>query len=299
MKRWMVSVLALLGAAVQAQETFSLQQLAPGVYAVIDREGRAGANAGVVIGRDAIAVIDSLYQEAASRELLAAVRKLSALPIRYLVNTHHHIDHVAGNRLFSEAGATVIAQRQVAGWLHSENLRLLGGERITPAQRSRVEGLLAPQLGYETALRIELGGRQLLLRHRLGHTGGDTVVAVSDAPVLFMGDLLWRAAIPNLVDAQTQDWQQTLGNYAAMDEATRFVPGHGGVATPADVRDFADYLQQLRATVKEAGSDSERALAQLRLKFATLAYFKGLAAANVRDMQAELVGSKRVPTPSD
>jgi glyoxylase-like metal-dependent hydrolase (beta-lactamase superfamily II) len=299
MKRWLAGLLALLAAAAQAQEHFALQALAPGVYAAIDREGRAGANAGVVIGRDAIAVIDSLYQEAASRELLAAIRKLSALPIRYLVNTHHHIDHVAGNRLFAEAGATVIAQQQVAGWLYSENLRLLGGERITPAQRTQVEGLLAPQLGFETALRIELGGRQLLLRHRLGHTGGDTVVAVSDAPVLFMGDLLWRAAIPNLVDAQTQHWQQTLGSYAAMDDATRFVPGHGGVATPADVRDFADYLQQLRSTVREAGSDSERALTQLRLQFGAKAYFRGLAAANVRDMQAELTGTKRVPPPSD
>lgn len=300
MKRWLTAgMLALLTAAAQAQQSFALQELAPGVYAVVDREGRAGANAGVVIGRDAIAVIDSLYREAASRELLSAIRRLSPLPIRYLINTHHHIDHVAGNRLFSEAGATVIAQRQVAGWLHSENRRLLGGERTAPAQRSQVDGLLAPQLGFETALRIDLGGRQLLLRHRRGHTGGDTVVTVSDAPVLFMGDLLWRAAIPNLIDAQTSDWQQTLADYAAMDAATRFVPGHGGVATPQDVADFADYLQQLRSTVQEAGSDSERALSQLRLRFGTLAYFKGLAAANVRDMQAELAGTKRVPPPSD
>jgi len=290
---------ALLTGTAQAQESFTLQQLAPGVYALIDRGGRAGANAGVVIGRDAIAVIDSLYQPEASRELLARVRQLSPLPIRYLINTHHHIDHVGGNRLLADAGATVIAQRQVMGWLHGENLRLLGGERISDEQRARVDGLLPPQLGYEGTLRIDLGDRQLLLQHRLGHTGGDTVVTVSDAAVVFMGDLLWRAAIPNLVDARTEDWTQTLDAYATMDATTRFVPGHGGVATPADVRDFAAYLRQLRSTVQAAGSDSERALAQLRLQFGALAYFKGLAAANVRDMQSELAGTKRVPPRSD
>ena len=68
--------------------------------------------------------------------------------------------------------ATLVAQRLVAGWIHSENLRLLGGERISEAQRARVLALQAPGVGYEQQMVLELGGRQLWLRHALGHTGG-------------------------------------------------------------------------------------------------------------------------------
>lgn len=300
-------VLPLLLATLPAQAevpAFDLQPLAPGVYAAIDRGGSAGANAGVVIGAEAIAVVDSLYREDAARELLAAIRKLSPLPIRYVINTHHHIDHVGGNRVFAEAGATVIAQERVSGWVRPENLRLLGGDKIGEAARAQVEALKAPQLGYAQRLTVDLGGgRQLLLRHALGHTGGDTVVAVSDAPVLFMGDLLWRRSIPNLVDATPSDWVRTLRLEAQRPESTRYVPGHGQVATPQDVTDFADYLSELeRIVAASTGADDEaraaQALEALRARFGDWSYFKGLAPRNVRDMLAELQGRKRVPPPS-
>ncbi len=303
MIRWLLIALLLLcvpGVA-PAQPTptrFTLHELAPGVFAAIDREGRAGANAGFVIGGEAVAVIDSFFNEDAARELLAAIRARTQRPIRYLINTHHHIDHVAGNAVFLEAGAMLVAQRRVAGWLRSENLRLLG-ERLTPELRARIEALPLPQLAYDEQMSLHLGGgRRLLLRHRLGHTGGDTVVGLSDAPVLFMGDLLWRAAIPNLVDARPLLWRETLASIAGQADRSelRYVPGHGEVASAQDLRDFADYLDELDRIVVKAGSDSERTLALLAQRYGAWAYFKGLAAANVRDQQAEHEGRKRVPS---
>lgn len=289
----------LLAGPARAQEAaeFTLHELAPGVFAAIDRDGKAGANAGFVIGADGVAVIDSFFRESAARALLAAIRARTQLPIRYLINTHHHIDHVAGNAVFAEAGAMIVAQRRVAGWLRPENLRLMG-ERLTPALRAQIETLPLPQLGFEDRMSLHLGGgRRLLLRHVLGHTGGDTVVGVSDAKVLFMGDLLWRAAIPNLVDARPLLWRASLAAIASESAAdTRYVPGHGGVATAQDLQDFADYLAALEQAVQEAGSDSEKALARLATRYGSWAFFRGLAAANVRDQQAELAGSKRVPS---
>lgn len=297
-------LLALAGGAAQAEESaFDLQPLATGVYAVIDRGGSAGANAGVVVGAESIAVIDSLYQEAAARELLAAIRQLSPLPIRYVINTHHHIDHVGGNRVFAEAGATVIAQEQVMNWVRPENLRLMGGDKISEAARAQVEQLHGPRISYAQRLQIDLGGgRRLLLQHQLGHTGGDTVVSVSDAPVHFMGDLLWRRSIPNLVDATPSDWVRTLRAAAQRPDATRYVPGHGQVATPQDVRDFADYLVELeRIVAASTGADEDaraaQALETLRSRYGDWSYFKGLAPRNVRDMLATLKGTKRVPLP--
>jgi glyoxylase-like metal-dependent hydrolase (beta-lactamase superfamily II) len=267
---------------------FTLQELRPGIFAALDKAGRAGANAGFVIGSEAVAVVDSFFREEAAEALLREIRARTPLPVRYVINTHHHIDHVAGNRVFVQAGALPVVQRNVAAWLLPENERLLG-PRMTATQRAQLS--LPPAIRYEQRLTLDLGGGRLLeLRHELGHTGGDTVVSVEG--VRFMGDLLWRAAVPNLIDADTLQWQQTLQR---LDGGETYVPGHGGVATAQDLRDFAAYLQDLREIVREAGSDSERALAQLQLRYGSWAYFKGLAAANVRDAQAEREGRKRVP----
>ncbi|MDT9000182.1 MBL fold metallo-hydrolase [Paucibacter sp. APW11] len=285
---------------VPAKRYFRLEELAPGVLAAID-EG-AGANAGVVFGSEAIAVIDSFYEAEAATALLAEIRRRSALPIRYLVNTHHHVDHVGGNAIFAAAGATLIAQRQVAAWVRPENLRLLGGERISEAQRARVQALQAPGIGYEQQMMLELGGRQLWLRHALGHTGGDTIAWLSDAQVFFMGDLFWRRAAPNLTDARLSDWIATLAAFEG--HAGRFVPGHGEPGTAADVADFAGYLRRIDALAQQAldeglrGAAAEaQALEALRASHGDWAYFKGLAPSGVRHALAERQGLKRVPPP--
>jgi len=306
---WLLG-LALVGVLAHAQEPpaalFKLEPLAPGVYAAIDQGGRAGANAGVIIGSEAIAIVDSFYRPAATRALLAEVRKLSPLPLRYLINTHHHIDHVAGNAELVAAGALVIAHRNVQAWQHGENLRLLGGEeKASAAARELLAALPQPQLSYEQALELELGGRKVLLRHYPGHTGGDTVVAVPDAQVLFAGDLFWRRSIPNLIDARSGDWIATLERLTrGRAPTTRFVPGHGEVGGSADVQAFRAYLTALRELAEQAwaqglGGDEAQAqvLKALAERFGDWAYFKGLAAANARDALAEKAGSKRVPAP--
>jgi len=306
---WLLG-LAWVGMLAHAQEPpaalpFKLEPLAPGVYAAIDQGGRAGANAGVIIGSEAIAIVDSFYRPEATRALLAEVRKLSPLPLRYLINTHHHIDHVAGNAQLVAAGALVIAHRNVQAWQHGENLRLLGGEeKASAAARELLATLPQPQLSYQQALELELGGRKLLLRHYPGHTGGDTVVAVPDAQLLFTGDLFWRRSIPNLIDARSGDWIATLERLMRGRAQTRFVPGHGEVGDSADVQAFRAYLTTLRELAGQAwaqGLRGEEAQAQvlkaLTERFGDWAYFKGLAAANVRDALAEQAGSKRVPAP--
>jgi len=306
---WLLG-LAWVGMLAHAQEPpaalpFKLEPLAPGVYAAIDQGGRAGANAGVIIGSEAIAIVDSFYRPEATRALLAEVRKLSPLPLRYLINTHHHIDHVAGNAQLVAAGALVIAHRNVQAWQHGENLRLLGGEeKASAAARELLATLPQPRFSYQQALELELGGRKLLLRHYPGHTGGDTVVAVPDAQLLFTGDLFWRRSIPNLIDARSSDWIATLERLTRGRAQTRFVPGHGEVGDSADVQAFRAYLTTLRELAGQAwaqGLRGEEAQAQvlkaLAERFGDWAYFKGLAAANVRDALAEKAGSKRVPAP--
>src|SRR5579871_6282985 len=91
---------------------FILKPLGHNAFAAITTPGAgAGGNAGVVIGDDAVLVVDTFQRAEPARTLLAEIRKLTPLPIKYVVNTHYHYDHVSGNGVFSEAGALVMAHQ--------------------------------------------------------------------------------------------------------------------------------------------------------------------------------------------
>jgi cyclase len=118
---------------------FTLKPLGHNVWAAIDNaKGEAGANAGFVIGDNGVAVIDTFENPEAAKQLLAEIRKRTNLPVKFVINTHYHIDHVAGNRIFQEAGAVVLAQRNVRTWIHTENLKFFGKD-IKPEEKARVD----------------------------------------------------------------------------------------------------------------------------------------------------------------
>jgi glyoxylase-like metal-dependent hydrolase (beta-lactamase superfamily II) len=286
---------------------FTLKQLAPGVYAAIDGpEHKAGSNAGFVIGDGGVLVVDALFTPDAARALVAEIRRLTPKPIRYVVNTHYHADHTGGDQVLRDAGAIIIAHKNVRGWVRTNNIALFG-DRITPELKSRIEALPLPDLVTDKDLIIWLGARRIVVRTVLGHTGGDLVVAVPDAHVLFTGDLLWRKVAPNLIDGSVAEWAATDAHFAAMPDAARttYVPGHGDVANVQDVADFRAYLLDLRRLVAEgrlAGFKDE-ALAQavtpkLRALHPDWIVSDRAAANEVRYMDQELAGTKRRPVPA-
>ena len=128
--------------------------LGHGVFAGIDIDGHAGSNAGFVIGDDGVLVVDSFFAPAASKALLAEIRKRTQAPVRYVVNTHYHIDHTAGNGVFKDAGATIVAQRHVADWMHSENPKFFG-DKITPEQKAAIAAIPAPTTLVDKRLTLE------------------------------------------------------------------------------------------------------------------------------------------------
>lgn len=301
--RWFLWLVLIAVAPAHADELpFTLKEIAPGVYAATDIGGKAGANAGFVIGEDAVLIVDTFYKVAAAKALLAEIRRITTKPVRYVVNTHHHIDHVAGNAVFAEAGATVLAHRNVRAWIRDENLRLMGGDKASADARAAVAALKAPHAGYDEGLDIDLGKRRIRLQHFPGHTGGDTVVWVEGAKVLFGGDLVWHRTAPNLIDAKVEDWLMTLTSLAVSPEGTVVVPGHGDVGDVDDLIVFRNYLSQLKAFAEEARrktpADAEaQTLARLTESYGDWAFFKGLGPTAVKHMLAELAGTKRTPPP--
>jgi cyclase len=195
--------------------------------------------------------IDTLGSADAAKQLLAEIRHLTKLPIRFVINTHYHLDHVAGNGVFVEAGAVILAQRNVRGWIHTQNLKLVGTD-IKPEQRALIEGFAPPMVVYDQAVDLFLGSREIHVRSFPGHTGGDSVVVIPDAKTVFGGDLFWRNTVPNLVDASTKPWVDTLDVLAKSEQGYTFVPGHGDVGNAQDVGAFREYLAILRNVVADA-----------------------------------------------
>jgi cyclase len=310
MSRWR-NLLLLLGLALSCRVAqadtgafFSLHQVGKGVWAAIALpHSQAGSNAGFIIGDDAVLVVDSFEDPAAARALLKAIGEKTALPVRYVVNTHYHLDHVAGNGVYQAAGAVILAQRNVRDWERTENLKFFG-DKITPAQRKMVESFVQPSVVYGQGIELYLGHRKVVVRVLPGHTGGDSVVAVPDADVVFTGDLFWNHSLPNLIDADTVAQIHTNALFLHDYPAATFVPGHGDVGHAADVDAFRGYLLALRQAIAMAGKGEHGALlqhnvlAKLKRSYGNWNYFDYFAGKNIAQTVAELAGSKPRPVPT-
>jgi glyoxylase-like metal-dependent hydrolase (beta-lactamase superfamily II) len=286
---------------------FVLKEVGPGVYAAIDGpEHKAGSNAGFVIGDDGVLVVDAFFTQDSAKALVAEIRRLTPKPIRYVVNTHYHADHTGGDQALRDAGAVIIAHRNVRGWVRTNNAALFG-DRITPELRARIEALPLPDLVTDKDLTVWLGSRKIVVRTVLGHTGGDLTISVPDARVVFAGDMLWRKVAPNLIDGSVKEWAATDADFMRLADAprTRYVPGHGDVADVKDVEDFRAYLLDLKRLVgqgRKARLEDDALVESVAPKLRALhpdwTISDRAIAAEVRYMAQELAGTKKRPVPA-
>lgn len=305
-----VAIFAPVAALAQAADTpppFVLHDLGHGVWAAIDnpeaKAAQSGSNAGFVIGDDGVLVVDTFQRTEAAQQLLDAIRAKTKLPIRFVVNTHYHLDHVMGNNIFANAGATVLAQDNVRAWERSENKKFFG-DKITPEQTQMVESLGLPSLTYHDGVTLYLGSRKVFIHSFPGHTGGDTAVFIPDANVVFMGDLFWDHTLPNLIDASTKPWIETLDLAIQHHSLATFVPGHGEVGHIQDVKDFRGYLSDLRADVAQAQSGGKSGdalvsavLPELQQKYGSWNFFPYFSKTDIHYTDLELSGQKKIPQP--
>ncbi|MDA3914020.1 MBL fold metallo-hydrolase [Oleiagrimonas sp.] len=284
---------------------FTLHHLGKGIWAAIDKPGsHAGSNSGFIIGDKAVLVVDSFEDPAAAKALLKVIHSKTHLPVRYLVNTHYHLDHVAGNGVYRKAGAVILAQRNVRTWERTENLKFFGS-KITPAQKKMVQSFVLPEVVYRHGIELYLGHRKVVVRVLPGHTGGDSIVVVPDANVVFTGDLFWNHTLPNLIDANTAAQIHTNTVFLHDYPSATFVPGHGEVGHAANVRAFRGYLENLRQTIKNAQGKGEQGkklvqdvLRQIKARYGEWNYFGYFASKNITQTVAELAGKKHLPEAS-
>lgn len=265
------------------------------------------SNAGFVITDEGVVVFDALATPVLAQSLLDTIRSKTDRPIRRVIVSHYHADHVYGLQVFKAAGAEIWARDEGREYLASDVAR----ERL--AQRRRD---LSPWVDQDTHLvpadhwiRLQpgqsssftLGGTRFeLIDGGNAHARGDLMLSVPGERVLFAGDLFFTRRLPFVVDGNTREWLAALGRMEGTD-ATVVVPGHGPASTDvrADIRTTRDYLLFLREHLGKAVEDLqsfEEAYDAIDWSgFASLPTFEQANRRNAHsvylEMQAELLGS--------
>ncbi|RAI42217.1 MBL fold metallo-hydrolase [Rhodoplanes roseus] len=303
-----------------------LRPVAAGAYAWLGDDG--DSNAGAVDAGDSLLVVDTQQNEQLARTFRTALADQLGKPIRAVVNTHYHLDHVAGNAVFA-GGVPIIAHERTAeafssllganggrGWTVTDlptKSALCYGESFAelvaddaPASREAERRLAEP--GYE---RITIVPPTHTFSDRFAfhlpnevvrlcyfgpaHCDGDVVVHLERARTVFMGDLFFQDRFPWLGDCDLDGWIRVLDCVLSFDIET-VVPGHGPPATLHEVAKFRDLLIALRdavaATIR-AGASEETAAREVRLpRYETTPRYAEFIGADVRSAYRYLRGKR-------
>lgn len=240
---------------------FSLEAIAEGVHvhhgahrSVEDPEREDIANLGVIIGSRCVAVVDTGGSIRIGSAFRAAIAKLTALPVCYVINTHVHFDHVLGNAAFVSPETAFVGHANLAEAM-AENQSFFGERFATELKTANgPAALVGPTvLVTEQGTELDLGGRLLRLKAvKTAHSSQDLTVLDVQTGTLFLGDLLFMERVPTL-DGNLIGWLAVLTEWVGV-AAERVVPGHGPVQAPwpAAALDETRYLTVLRDGVREA-----------------------------------------------
>jgi quinoprotein relay system zinc metallohydrolase 2 len=278
-RAWLRLALALCVAGISlagmahrvAAAPLTVSEIAPGVFV---HQGRyelftpvnAGdtSNSGFIIGRDGVAVIDTGGSPRIGEDLLAAIRARTQLPIKYVINTHMHPDHVLGNVAFENERPTYVGHYKLPRALAARADRYLAiNEELLGKAAFAGARIIPPTLLVHDTTELDLGDRTLVLEaEKTAHTDNDLAIFDKKTGTLFLGDILFSKHTPAL-DGSIRGWLDLLKRLQQRQDVSRVVPGHGPASMPfpAALAPGQHYLEKIaddvRAMIKEGRTLSE------------------------------------------
>lgn len=211
----------------------------------------SGGNIGLLLGSDGVLMIDDQYAPL-SQKISDAIKSLSKNNLRFVVNTHVHGDHSGGNENFKKQGATLVAHEQVRVRMMTEQFNKRFNRSTPPRDKDAW-----PQITFNTNMNFHLNGEDVDLVHLgKGHTDGDVIVHFKKANVFHAGDAFVRYGYP-FIDVSSggtvNGFIETLDKLLLLlNENSKIIPGHGALATKADVKLLRDQLVDIRDQVAAA-----------------------------------------------
>lgn len=240
-----------VSSALAAGSEPGLQKISEHVYAYVDVRNASparnsfGANAGLVVGSDAALIVDTLVSAKEADRFLADIRKVTDIPVKYVVDTHYHLDHAWGACRFAKLGAVVIAQKRAVAHIPESKKSLQRPETFGLTQADlKGTTIQAPDITFEKSMTIDLGGVVVELSY-LGptHTDDSIVAYIPQDKTLFTGDALFTQYHPFLAEGDLANWQKALSTLERIP-AEKIVPGHGPVSSKSDIQDMKVYLRE-------------------------------------------------------
>jgi cyclase len=251
-----------LSASASAQQDFSkvevkVEKLAPGVAVLFG----AGGNIGVSYGADGTVLIDDQFAPLTPK-IQAAVSALGASPVKFLINTHWHFDHSGGNENFGRAGAIIMAHDNV-------RVRMAKGGSVAGNTAPPASPVALPIVTYAEGLKLHLNGDEVRTIHTGGgHTDGDSIVVWRSANVVHMGDMFMNKVSLPFIDISSGGnvvhLLASLNKAIALTNAqTKIIPGHGPMATQADLIAWRDMIASIVQSVDKS-MKAKKTLAQIK-----------------------------------
>jgi glyoxylase-like metal-dependent hydrolase (beta-lactamase superfamily II) len=227
------------------------------------------ANAGIVIGRDGILVVDTLISAKEAKRFIGDIRKVSAKEIKYVVNTHYHLDHAFGNCEFATLGATIISHENDRKGLEIKGAAALKNAKGYGLSDEELAGtaISLPKISFTDRMTIDLGGERVeLIFVAPSHTEGSTLVYLPERKILFTGDILFTDFHPFMGEGDVAGWVKSLDFILSLD-VTTIIPGHGPISGKKDIADMKAYIQLFDRKARELAAqttDVEKIAAELK-----------------------------------